>query len=424
VVSSDARNLIRLFDAVTELKKAHEAPQPRPVGRVGVLGAGLMGEGIAAATLPLCPVVLKDVSTPALARAAGRLHAALKRRRRSGAMARVERDRQWFRLHLAPDASALAGADLVVEAVFEDLELKRRVLAETEAVIDPRAVFASNTSAIPIADIARGAAHPERVLGMHYFSPVPKMPLVEIVRSERTSDVALATARAFAAAQGKTVVVVKDGPGFYTTRILAPYLNEAVVLLEEGAEIAAIDAALVDFGFLVGPLALLDEVGLDVGAHVTSGLSPLFSARGTPPSETLPRLVAAGFLGKKNGRGFYRRRGHRKEPSGEVPAFLGRAARADVPERDLTERCVLTMVNESVRCLGEGIVGSARDADVAAIFGLGFPPFRGGPLRYVDALGAQSVVERLTELARRHGARFTPAPLLVERANDGRRFTS
>jgi 3-hydroxyacyl-CoA dehydrogenase/enoyl-CoA hydratase/3-hydroxybutyryl-CoA epimerase len=374
-------------------------------------------------SLPVAPVVLRDVSVPALARASKRLYEGLDRRRRSRAISPAERDRQWFSLSVTTATRELAGADLVIEAVFEDLELKRRVLAECEAVMSDDAIFASNTSALPIGDIAKGAARPARVLGMHYFSPVPKMPLVEIVVPSGAAREPVDRARAFAVAQGKTPIVVADGPGFYTTRILSPYLNEAVLLLEEGAAVEALDRALVDFGFLVGPATLLDEVGIDVGAHVTKELGPLFTARGTPPSESLARLVAADHLGKKNGRGFYRRTSGKKEPNAAIYALLGGAPRRAIPERDMAERCVLAMVNEAVHALGDGAIRSARDGDVGAILGLGFPPFRGGPFRYVDALGAPVVGERLRSLASKHGPRFAPAPLLAERVKDERRFT-
>lgn len=427
VGSDGAKNLIRLFDAMTALKKGPKGEEPRPVRRLGVLGAGLMGEGIAAVSLGLGPVVLKDVSEEGLSRAAKSLRKGLDRRVRSGALTRLERDRQWFGLAPTNRSEDLAGCDLVVEAVFEDLALKRRVLAETEAVIAPDAVFASNTSALPIREIAAEAKHPERVVGMHYFSPVPKMPLLEVVVAEKTSPRAVATARAYGVAQGKTVIVVKDGPGFYTTRILAPFINEAVVLLDEGAAIPAIDAALLGFGFPVGPVALLDEVGIDVAAHVSNDLGAAFTARGAAPSATFTKLYDAGYRGRKNGRGFYlypkgRTSGASKEVNPEVYSFFGGATREDVPPEDLVDRLALLMVNEAVWCLAEGIVASPRDADAGAILGLGFPPLRGGPFRHVDAVGAAAVVERMEELAGRHGPRFAPAPLLVETARRGETF--
>lgn len=428
VASEGAKNLVRLFDAMTALKKAPKgSPAPRFVKRLGVLGAGLMGEGIAAVSLPRAPVVLKDVSEEGLARAARSLRKGLDRRLRSGALTRLERDRQWYGLRPTTRTEELAGCDLVVEAVFEDLALKRAVLAEAEAVISPDAVFASNTSALPIGEIAKGARRPERVVGMHYFSPVPKMPLLEVVVPNGAAPWAVATARAFGVAQGKTVIVVKDGPGFYTTRILGPFVNEAVVLLDEGAAIPDLDAALLDFGFPVGPVALLDEVGIDVAAHVSRDLGKAFAARGAAPSETFGKLFAAGYRGRKNGKGFYRyetetRSGGSKEVDGEVYAFFGGAERTPMSDADLVGRLVLLMVNEAVWCLQEGVVTSPRDADAGAVLGLGFPPFRGGPFRWIDAVGAAEVVGRMERLRKRHGKRFTPAPLLLEAARTGRPF--
>ena len=428
VASEGTKNLVRLFDAMTATKKgADEGTPPRTVRRVAVLGAGLMGEGIASVSLPLAPVVLRDLSEESLARAAGSVHSSLARRVRSGALTRLERDRQWNGLWATRELSGLRGADLVIEAVFEDLALKRRVLAEVEEVVSEDAVFASNTSALPIGRIAEGARNPSRVLGMHYFSPVPKMPLLEIVVAEQTSAEALATARAFGQAQGKTVVVVKDGPGFYTTRILAPFMNEAILLLDEGAEIEALEAALKGFGFPVGPATLLDEVGIDVAAHVAADLGAAFASRGAAPSPTLAKLKEAGILGRKAGRGFFlypkgERRGKAKEVDRTVYSLFGGPERRPIPAEEMIDRLVLLMVNEATWCLDEGVLSSPVDGDVAAILGLGFPPLRGGPFRHVDAVGAAAVAGRLEELATRLGPRFTPSPLLGAMAREGRRF--
>jgi 3-hydroxyacyl-CoA dehydrogenase/enoyl-CoA hydratase/3-hydroxybutyryl-CoA epimerase len=427
VGSEPSKNLIRLFDAMTALKKGPKGEEPASVRRLGVLGAGLMGEGIAAVSLGLGPVVLKDVSEEGLSRAARSLRKGLDRRLRSGALTRLERDRQWYGLRPTMRPEDLAGCDLVVEAVFEDLALKRKVLAETEDVIGPEAVFASNTSALPIREIAAQAKEPSRVVGMHYFSPVPKMPLLEVVVAEKTSPRAVATARAFGVAQGKTVIVVRDGPGFYTTRILGPFVNEAVVLLDEGAAIPDLDAALLEFGFPVGPVALLDEVGIDVAAHVSNDLGKAFAARGAAPSATFRKLFDAGFRGRKNAKGFYlypkERPPHaKKDVNPDVLAFFGGSVRKRFAKEDLVDRLALLMVNEAAWCLAEGVVASPRDADAGAVLGLGFPPFRGGPFRHVDAVGAREIVGRMEELAESHGKRFEPAPLLVEAAKKGTRF--
>ncbi|MCM2315065.1 MAG: 3-hydroxyacyl-CoA dehydrogenase NAD-binding domain-containing protein [Thermoanaerobaculia bacterium] len=421
---SESKSLIWIFDAMNELKKPRAASEPREVSTLAVIGGGLMGEGIAAVSLSICPVVVKDPSAAALARVRESLEASLAKRLGAGTISDADAASRRDRLTLSSDGAAVAGADLVIEAVFEDLELKRRVLAEAEAVIDDDAVFASNTSAIPIREIAAGARHPERVVGMHYFSPVPKMPLLEVVVTGASSERAIATACAFGTAQGKTVIVVRDGPGFYTTRILAPFMNEAILLLDEGAEILALDAALKDFGFPVGPVTLLDEVGIDVAAHVSEDLGAAFAARGLSSSPSLRKLHEAGFAGRKNGRGFFRYDGKdgKKPVNTQVYEFFGGATRKSIAPKEMVDRLSLVMVNEAVHCLEEQVLSTPRDGDIGAILGLGFPPIRGGPLHYVDATGPAAVVARMAELESRLGARFHPAGLLERMAAEGRRF--
>ena len=426
VVSPESASLVRMFHWGNELKKERGATAPRQVRRVGVLGAGFMGAGVASVTLSRHPVVVRDISEEVLSSAAKLVHDGLVKQARSGSIGMAEQDRRWSRLLLTTDVEALRGCDLLIEAVFENLDLKRKVLAEAEERIAPDAVYATNTSALPIADIARDARHPERVLGMHYFSPVPKMPLLEIIAAEQTADWAVETARAVGIEQGKTVIVVNDGPGFYTSRILAPFVNEAMMLLSEGARIEDVDRALLDFGFPVGPVALLDEVGIDVGAHVADDLAELFTERSGAPSDALPRMFAAGWHGRKNRKGFYDYSGKRgrggKKVNEDVYQFFGGSQRRDLAEVDIRDRAVLLMVNEAMHCLGDGILDRARDGDVGAVFGLGFPPFLGGPFRYVDQRGAAEIVGRLEELAAAHGPRFAPAPVLVDLARTDKRF--
>jgi len=422
----EAKRLLRLFVDTRALRKPAAGPEPAAVRKVAVVGAGFMGTGIAAVSLAHAEVVIEDVSEERLASAAAEVRQGLEKRGRDGAIAREDLARQSARLHTTLETRALADADLVIEAVFEDLDLKRRVLREIEEVVAPTAVFASNTSALPIASIAEGAAHPERVLGMHYFSPVPKMALVEIVNGPATSERALATARAFAIRQGKTVVVVRDGPGFYTSRILSPYLNEALILLEEGARVEDVDEALRDFGFPVGPLTLLDEVGIDVAAKVYRRFGQLYRDRGLGESDALQRLHDAGYEGRKNGRGFYRydrsRRDRSKPVNDEVYASLRARGSRRIEAAEIAERCVALLENEAVHALEEEIVGCPRDGDVAAVLGLGFPAVRGGPFRHLDDRGIAAVVETMVRLAERSGARFAPAARLRSMARDGGRF--
>jgi len=424
-VSSESRNLVRLFHAMNEAKKGVEG-EVREVGRLAVLGGGFMGAGVASVSLGQCPVVVRDLSDQVLGAAARSIDDGLKRQVRSGAIHRVEADRRRSRLMLTTEADDLDGADLVVEAVFEDLELKRRVLAEIEERVGEDTVFASNTSALPIGEIAAEARHPERVIGMHYFSPVPKMPLLEIVVAEKTAAWATATAHAFGTAQGKTCIVVTDGPGFYTTRILAPYLNEAVLLVEEGARVEDVDRAMKDFGYPVGPLALVDEVGIDIGAHVAQDLCRAFADRGLEGSGAMPRLYEAGLHGRKNCRGFYlypktRKKG-KKQVNAKIYDLLGGAARRSVKPAEIQDRLALLMINEAVHCLQEGVISSPRDGDLGAILGLGFPPFRGGPFRYIDTVGAEIVVSQMQILAEKYGRRFEPAAMLTEMVNSGGHF--
>ncbi len=423
-VSPESKHLIWIFDAMNALKKPREQAKAREVRKLAVIGGGLMGEGIAAVSLDLCAVVVKDVSEPAIAKVRANLEAGFERRVASGSITEGDAAAQRMRLSLTTEAAEVAGADLVIEAVFENLDLKRRVLAEAESVLDDDAVFASNTSALPIREIASAATRPERVIGMHYFSPVPKMPLLEVIATELSSERAIATACAVGTAQGKTVIVVKDGPGFYTTRILAPFMNEAILLLDEGAEIHALDSALKDFGFPVGPVTLLDEVGLDVAAHVAEDLGAAFVARGLASSPSLRKLNEAGFAGRKNGRGFFRydRKDGKKPVNEEVYEFFGGASRKRFAPEEMIDRLSLVMVNEAVHCLEEGVISTPRDGDIGAVLGLGFPPIRGGPFHHVDATGAAAIVARMEALEERLGRRFQPAELLRSKATDGGRF--
>lgn len=424
-----SRQLVFLFFASNSLKKdpgvdiAREIPKPRDVEKLGVLGAGFMGAGIASIAVQQRTMVrLKDTDTARIGKGLAAVRSVLHERLTRKQITRLQLDDFMSLVGGTTNYSGFESADLVIEAVFEDLALKHRVLEEVEPVLDPDAIYASNTSTIPITRIAEVATRPERVLGMHFFSPVHKMPLLEVIATTMTSPEAIVTAAAFGKRLGKTVIVVNDGPGFYTTRTLSAYMNEAGRLLDEGASIDAIDHALVDFGFPVGPITLLDEVGIDVGGKVGLVLAEAFGAR-MAPSESMRRIVAAGRTGRKGGKGFYR-----YGPSGEkggvdqtVYELIGGERREIAPD-EIVERCVLAMVNEAALCLQEGILRSARDGDIGAVFGIGFPPFRGGPFRYVDSVGAASIVERLEELNARFQPRFEPAEVLVDLARARRTF--
>jgi 3-hydroxyacyl-CoA dehydrogenase/enoyl-CoA hydratase/3-hydroxybutyryl-CoA epimerase len=425
-MSPVARRLMEIFFATTALKKDNgtddPAVKPRRVEKVGVLGGGLMGSGISYVTANAgLPVRVRERDDVAAAKALGSVRAILDERVKKRSIDRLERAEKMRLVTATTDWSGFSDVDLLIEAVFEDLALKQEMVRAFEGV-NERGIFASNTSSIPISRIAEASRRPEDVLGMHYFSPVQKMPLLEVIVTPRTSREATATAVAIGKRQGKTVVVVRDGPGFYTSRILAPYMNEAAHLLAEGAAIDALDRALVDFGFPVGPITLLDEVGIDVGEKVGKILHEAFGARMAPPA-ALHDVVSAGRLGRKNKKGFYTYDGKKKQVDETVYDLLpgGRTRRSFGPQ-EIQERVVVQMVNEAIRTLGEGILRSPRDGDVGAVFGLGFPPFRGGPFRWADELGTSKLLEKVDGLRARHGERFEPAPLLVEYGRAGRRF--
>ncbi|HYJ79335.1 MAG TPA: 3-hydroxyacyl-CoA dehydrogenase family protein, partial [Longimicrobiaceae bacterium] len=311
----------------------------------------------------------------------------------------------------------------IVEAVFEEISLKNRVFQEIEQHIGAETVLGSNTSTIPIATLAEASVRPEHVIGLHFFSPVDKMPLLEIITHPGTAAWVTATSHAYAKQIGKTPIVVNDSPGFYANRILSPYMAEAALLLQEGVPIDEIDRAMTGWGYPVGPITLYDEVGLDVAQKAGTIMAAAFPDR-FKPSDVIDRMVGDGRLGRKNGKGFYQYGGGGKREGVDeaVYALIGAGPRSQARREEIQDRLGLMMVNEAIRTLEEGVLRSPRDGDVGAVLGIGFPPFRGGPFWYVDQAGAASVLERLRALEGRHGARFAPARMLVEHAEQGRRF--
>jgi 3-hydroxyacyl-CoA dehydrogenase/enoyl-CoA hydratase/3-hydroxybutyryl-CoA epimerase len=425
-VSEASRALVSVFFATQEIKKDAGYPvgtKGIDVAKLGVVGAGLMGAGIAGSAVDVgVGVRLKDTSLEALGKGLASVRGFLEERRKRGSLSRLELERRMDRLSPTLDYTGFKRANLVIEAVFEDLELKRKVLADVEAATSDVCVFATNTSSLPIAEIAAGSRRPSRVVGMHFFSPVHKMLLLEVIVTPSTDAESLATAVAFGRRIGKHVIVVRDGPGFYTSRALTPYMNEAARLLEEGASIEDVDQAMVEFGFPVGPIALLDEVGIDVGGKVAKVMYDALGERMSPPASTA-QVLADGRRGRKNKRGFYTYDGSEKRVDESVYALLpGGGPRQAKDRREIQDRLVFAFLNEAVLCLQEGILRSPRDGDVGAIFGLGFPAFLGGPFRYLDHLGARFSVEILEKLSARHGERFRPADLLVNMAKEGKSF--
>ncbi len=426
-VGDVSRKLIQIFFATNALKKDDGVPPgtatPRQIRRLGIVGSGFMGSGIAG-TAVLNVEVDTRLKDSDLARVGKGLKAAtrlLTERLEKRRLTRPQYERLTALLSGSADYSGFQRADLVIEAVFEDLETKRRVLAEVEALIRPEAIFATNTSTIPIQQIAENARRPERVLGMHFFSPVERMPLLEIIPTATTSPDTVVTAVRFGRRMGKTVIVVADRPGFWVNRILSPYLNEAGHLLQEGVPIELIDSTMTRFGFPVGPVALLDEVGLDVAEKAGNVMHEAFGER-MKPAGALGRMLGATRLGRKNGRGFYRyKEGHKAGVDKSVYALLG-VRHTDADPSLVQRRLVYAMLNEAAMACAENVVRSVRDADIGAIFGIGFPAFRGGPLRMIDDVGAGRVVETLYQLQEQYGERFRPAPSLLEMSRRSGRY--
>jgi len=427
MVSPQSRELVQIFLSMTAMKKNPLKDRVRPVGKIGILGAGLMGSGIANVSVTNgMKVLLKDVNYNAVGQGEKAIWQDLDGKVKKKALSAFQRDLTLSRITETTDYKGFEKTDLVIEAVFEDLDIKKKILAEVEAHTKADTIFASNTSSLPIGSIAAASLRPEQVIGMHYFSPVPRMPLLEIIVTEKTADWVRATAYEVGIRQGKTVIVVNDGPGFYTTRILAPLLNEALEILNEGGEIQEIDGAMRQFGYPVGPIALIDEVGIDVGAHVSEVLGPLFTARGGKPNTAMKRLFMAGYKGRKNNRGFYlygdQASGKKKEVNKGIYNFFGGPGRRKIDVQEIQNRLSLIMVNEAAICLQDGILQSPRDGDIGAVFGLGFPPFLGGPFRYMDSLGLPKMLALMEKLAETKGSRFTPAQIIRDREAKNQNF--
>jgi len=430
-VSAQLRNL---FFATTAMKKEQGIADvmPKKITKAGVLGGGLMGGGIAfvTATKANIPARIKDISHQGISHAVKYSYDLLAKKVKRRFIRHSEMQKQLSMITGTIDYSGFSDIDIVVEAVFENLELKQNMVVEVEQQTKASTIFASNTSSLPIGKIAAKAERPENVIGLHYFSPVDKMPLVEIIPHSTTSDETISTTVAFAKKQGKTPIVVKDKAGFYVNRILAPYMNEAAILLLAGEPIDKLDKALVDFGFPVGPMQLLDEVGIDVGAKIGPILQADLGERFAAPA-AFDKLLNDGRLGKKANKGFYlygkqvnkglkhgfKKKGKQVDTS--IYTLLGVTPAGSLPANEIAKRCTYMMLNEAARCIDEGVVRNARDGDIGAIFGIGFPPFLGGPLRYIDNIGAASLVEQLTQWAQQHGERYTPCDALVAMAEKG-----
>jgi 3-hydroxyacyl-CoA dehydrogenase/enoyl-CoA hydratase/3-hydroxybutyryl-CoA epimerase len=395
LVSRTSRSLVHVFLLGEELKRRGRA-HPHHIEQVHVVGAGVMGADIAIwAAAKGFRVSLQDQHPEILARAMKKAHEFFRGQLKDPRAVQEAMDR------LMPDLAGhgLARADLVIEAIVEKVEPKQELFRLVEQKVRPQALLATNTSSIPLEVIGQALKDPARLVGLHFFNPVAKMQLIEIVRGSDTAEEALARARAFAVALDRLPLDVKSSPGFLVNRILMPYLLEAVKLVEEGVSLATIDQAAVEFGMPMGPIELADTVGLDICLSVAQELA---GALHLEVPQKLRELVGQKHLGRKTGRGFYRydARGRREVPPPEKTA-------ADVP---ITERLILRLLNEAVACLREGVVSDADAVDAGMVYGTGFAPFLGGPMRYIESLGITGISHSLYRLSQEYGARFEPDP--------------
>ncbi|THD19886.1 Hydroxyacyl-coenzyme A dehydrogenase [Fasciola hepatica] len=430
-MTSECKALIGLFFGHTECKKRRLPVPKQPVQRLGVLGAGLMGSGIAQTSIAHgIPTILKDISATNLAKGEEYIQSTLNKMVQRKRMSTLDANRTFALLNSTMEISMLRSTDMVIEAVYEDLNLKHQVVKDLEAVLPANTIIASNTSALPIHRIAEASRRPDRFIGMHYFSPVEKMELLEIVVADKTAPDTVASAMNVGLRQGKAVILVKDGPGFYTTRLLGPMLSEAIQIMQEGVSPSEMDKATFAFGWPVGLASLADEVGIDVACHVAEFLSASFKTRMAGGNiQLLKEMVAGGMLGRKSGRGLfvYSGKPSKRLESSEALTLIERfriEPRAENTRERIQYRLLSRFINEAVLCLQEGIlINGPVEGDIGAVFGLGFPPCLGGPFRYVDLHGAANLVSRMEEFQTVYGDQFIPCPLLMEHAkNKDKRF--
>ena len=431
VLSQESKNIIHtLWYGLNAIKKGASRPAgiaPQTVKKLGVLGAGMMGGGIAYVSAKAgIEVVLLDSTQEAAERGKAYSQGLLDKAVKKGRSTAEKRDALLAKITPTTDYAKLDGCDLVIEAVFEDRAIKADVTRKAEAVIPATATFASNTSTLPITGLATASTRPTQFIGLHFFSPVDKMPLVEIIVGKETSDETLAKGFDYVLQIGKTPIVVNDSRGFYTSRVFATYVMEGIAMLKEGVHPRSIEVAGLQAGMPMPPLALQDEVSLSLGLHVAEQTKKDLAAEGKPYTEhpgmgVIRQLCEIGRVGKKAGKGFYDWSDGDKALWPDLVKLYPPAAQQP-GQRELIDRLMFAQANEAARCVEEGVLRSATDGNIGSIFGWGFAPFHGGALRFIDAMGAEAFVARARELAAKHGPRFEPAAIVVQQAQHGGRF--
>jgi 3-hydroxyacyl-CoA dehydrogenase / enoyl-CoA hydratase / 3-hydroxybutyryl-CoA epimerase len=418
IVTPICKSLVQIFLWTEEIKKENgtskKTVKTDAVKKTAVLGAGVMGGGIAQLfAAKSIDVRVKDINHDAVAKAYQQAASILKEKVKRRRLTKEKYREIMLRITGTTDYSGFNNTDLVVEAIVEDLDIKKSVLAELEKHVSKDTIIASNTSSLLIDDMSPALKNKKRFAGMHFFNPVHKMPLVEVIRGKETSDKAIATVFELCKKTGKTPIVVNDGPGFLVNRLLLPYMVEAVSLLEEGHSIQELDKVMKKFGMPMGPIELFDEVGIDVAAKVAKILRQTMADR-MAESDLLDNLVRADRLGKKNKIGFYKYEGRKKIYDPMVETFIKHKEKTELSTEQLQQRMVYPMINEAARCLEDGIASCARDVDIGMIFGTGFAPFRGGLLKFADSEGLEKVIATLIDFEKKFGSRFKPADYLVK----------